>query len=236
MGTLVDSENTVKKARENKITLNNFKEEGYEITEEELEQAIRETQNEIRYIKGEKRHQDALFTRILTEKLGLDLTEKEIIRIESKFNKFLFENMELIEGTREILDYLNEEGIEVVLISNGRTKEVEDRLNKFDLKEYFSETLTSEEIGKRKHRLEPFKRVLETREVETDQILMVGNRKDEDAHAKRLGMKAVLFKPQEKLRREEDTIEPDYEIESLKEIKEIIQRENSGEKDQYQQS
>lgn len=49
-------------------------------------------------------------------------------------------------------------------------------------------------------------------------------------------MKTALFKPQEKLRREEDAIEPDYEIESLKEIKEIIQRENSGEKDQYQQS
>jgi len=222
MGTLLDSISAVEKARQEQVTLHNFRQEGYELDPKELERAINWAENTVRTLKGEERHKKGVFTAHIARYLGLNLTREEQVRIENKWQQFFLNNLELIESAREILDYLRETEIEVVLVSNGRREEIEEKLEEFELKDYFSQIISSEEVGQMKSELEPFRYLLKERAIDSSQCLMVGNRKDEDAHAKRVGMKTAILKPYKEVKREKDVIEPDYELDSLLEIKDIL--------------
>lgn len=180
----------------------------------------------MRSLKGEERHKKGIFTAHIAQHLGLNLTREEEIRIEDKFHRFFLDNLELIEDARGILEFLAETEIGAVLISNGHKQEIDDKLEKFDLRQYFSLVISSEEVGRLKSELEPFRHLLEAKDFKPEQCLMVGNRKDEDAHAKKLGMQTAILKPYEEVRREEEVVEPDYELDSLLEVKDIIKSQN----------
>lgn len=87
----------------------------------------------------------------------------------------------------------------------------------------FDVVLYSTGVGAEKSAVEPFEVFLRKTGLDGEECLMVGNRVDEDTYAKEVGMKTVLLtkNASEPIG---EKMEPDYRIQELDELKDIIQK------------
>lgn len=225
-GTLVDTYKAVEKAREENVTLKILREEGHEVEKEELERALKSTERRINQHKGSERFKPGLFNLILSEELGNDVTEEKASRMDEKFFDKLLDILELTPGAKEILEYLKEKDIQLFLLSNSREKVMKKKINKFDLNKYFDEMFSSESAGTVKSGHEPFKKLLKETEIPPENILVVGNNPKEDALAKKFGMQTALLYDYLESSGKGEQFEPDYGLDSLMDIKDIIESQD----------
>lgn len=197
---------------------------GYEISREQYEKISKETSQifDKKYWGDSDRHKPGNFMKMFFDLWGKEAPEKDLKDIGKAYIDTFVETMELMPHAKETLDFCEERNLFLGLITNGTQERAQKLLSKFDLKNYFEIVLPSTEYGE-KSTLEPFEVFLEKTEFDPEECLMVGNRLDEDMHAKRVGMKTVWIKKgREKVGKE---VEPDFIIEDLLKLKAIIENE-----------
>ncbi|MFP4116262.1 MAG: HAD family hydrolase [Candidatus Aenigmatarchaeota archaeon] len=218
--TLISSERALEDARDRQFEA--IREEGYELSREKYEELCEKTSEiyDKKYWGDENRHNPRNFMEVFFDVWDKEASEEEMERIGKAFIEGFVENMELIPGAHEVLKFCESKGLYLALISNGRKEYIMKLLSEFDLGDYFETVLPSSEYGE-KSTLEPFKVFLGRTDFEPENCLMVGNRKDEDVHAKKLGMETVwIDRGREEVGKE---LEPDFRIENLEELKGIIE-------------
>lgn len=225
-GTLVDTNTAVKKLRENDTTYKLLRKEGYDVDKEEVRKALKRTDKKVKSVKGVQRFQPGFFQLVLSKELDYDISDENAARIEEKIYSKILENLELISGAKEILEYLKEKEVKLFLLSNSRKKAMNGKLEKFDLRKYFDRVFSSEESGTVKSGYEPFKRILNEVDIPADEILMVGNSLGEDAIANEFGMITALLMDYIDCGGDGEEFVPDYELNSLLDLKEIIEEKN----------
>lgn len=127
------------------------------------------------------------------------------------------ENAHLYKGTEQVLEYLDEKGVKLALVSGTNKEEFRrQQLNEFGIYPYFSyiDFLPHSDTKN-------FQPILKQFKVKPEEVLVVGDRiTSEIKEAKKLGMKTcrVLRGPEKNFVPENELETPDYTIEELIEI------------------
>lgn len=146
---------------------------------------------------------------------GIDGPEFEEI-----FHDFLAVSAEPVSGAHELLTNLYGK-YKLFATSNGPFKQQDFRLEKADMKKYFSRLFISEAVGAMKPSKEYFDYCIENANAKKDEIVLIGDSLTADiAGGRNAGIKTVWFNhdrtdiPENKIW--------DYYVESLDEIKNIL--------------
>ena len=139
---------------------------------------------------------------------------------EEVFHDFLAVSAEPVSGAHELLTYLCGK-YKLFATSNGPFKQQDFRLEKADMKKYFSGLFISEAVGAMKPSKEYFDYCIENANARKDEIVLIGDSLTADiAGGRNAGIKTVWFNhdrtdiPENKIW--------DYYVESLDEIKNIL--------------
>ncbi len=131
------------------------------------------------------------------------------------------ENSRLYEGVVETLEYLDQKGIKIALVSGTNKEELRrQELNDFGIFPYFKYIDFSPHEDRK-----DFTRVLKLFNCQREEVLVVGDRiTSEIAEANKLGLKTcrLLRGPEGKLIPENELEKPDYEIENISEVRYLV--------------
>ena len=128
-----------------------------------------------------------------SKELGIKLSKKQSKNSYKNFQKFFLKNITLIPDAKRVLETIRKRGYKVALITNSAGKHAKASINYFKLKKYFDFIIISEEVNAVKSELKPFKLALQRLRLRPDECLMIGDKLDEDAYAKRVGMRVCWF-------------------------------------------
>ncbi len=201
--TLTDSQSAIKVLNEkmsNYTILNTF---GVKCSIKEYLEARNKTEKEkVTKFKGNIiRHIKGRYFKELARNLGKELSWKDAEKMEDRFTEQYDKMIKLNPGARDTLDFLKFKGIHIALISNVKMERIQRQLNNLAVLKYFDFIVTSFEAGGEKSSLKPFKLFLDkanaVQKTKPEECIMVGDRADEDAHAKEMGFYAVLFNPKD---------------------------------------
>lgn len=121
----------------------------------------------------------------------------------------------LIDGTKEVLEALYQQGYRMHIITNGFEEIQHIKLKNSGIEKYFEEIITSERAGVKKPHEQIFLHSLKLANARADDAIMIGDDLPVDIlGAKSVGMKQVYFNPEGITHQEEIT----KEIKSLKEM------------------
>lgn len=164
------------------------------------------------------------FYPMLCEALGIKLSKKELDKQYREFLEYVNKHQTLMPCAKEILVFIKSKGLKLAIISNLSKGLYFITAKRFDLKRYFNVILISEEIGYRKSELEPFRMALKKFKLRPEECLMIGDKLDEDAYAKKLGIWVCWIKSRPEYIPRKEIEKFDFEINSLLELKEIINK------------
>ena len=125
---------------------------------------------------------------------------------------------ELNEGVLEMLDFLSKRKLKKAILTRNSRKSVETVLCKHNL--HF-EYIVSREDAKPKPAPDPIFLLSKKMEIHTDHLLMVGDYKYDIMCGKAAGTRTVLLRYNEYV---ETEVTPDFEITSIREIIELVER------------
>lgn len=128
-----------------------------------------------------------------SKELGVRLDKKQSKNAYRSFQKFFLKNITLIPDTRRVLETIRKRGYKVALITNSASRHAKTSIAHFNLRKYFDFIIISEEVNAVKSELKPFRVALQRLKMKPDECLMVGDKLDEDAYAKRVGMHVCWF-------------------------------------------
>ncbi|MFW5902531.1 MAG: HAD family hydrolase [archaeon] len=204
-----------------------MKERGLEVEWDEYLEALEEMKDILkeRHTGKVEMHQVDVPVRIMFDLLDIKASEEEIKEIGEEFYRNYCKRQELKEGVYEVIEYCKNKGKILGCISNGNKISTNVRLKKDDLKREFDIVIYSTGAGAQKSELKPFKIFLEKTNLAGRECLMVGNRRDEDMHAKNFGMKTVLITEDERESKNKKSREPDLKFRNLLEFREALERE-----------
>lgn len=126
-----------------------------------------------------------LWTELLCNRLGINYSKELSDKWEAEFRKYMNSRLKLMEGAKDILEYLKSKNYSIFLFTNSARKTAESKLEKFGIRNYFNDVFISEEIGA-KSSVQPFKTILEKIGAKAEECIMIGNQMDEDIFAKKL--------------------------------------------------
>jgi putative hydrolase of the HAD superfamily len=140
------------------------------------------TKEELRY----KRFEETLKKlKVNQPNLGLEIGEEYIVRSPRKTN--------LISGTKEVLEYLNEK-YSLHIITNGFKEVQYIKLNNSGISTYFQNIIISEEVGYNKPHIKIFRHAESLAKTSSAQCLMIGDDFEPDVKgALNAGWKAIYF-------------------------------------------
>ncbi len=125
----------------------------------------------------------------------------------------------LCEGTIPMLDYLQNKGYVMHIITNGFPEVQYIKLENSGLKKYFDEIIVSEEVGHKKPHIEVFSAALFSASANKSESIVIGDDLEADiGGARNAGIDQVYYNPDEIPHGEETT----YEIKHLVEIHNIL--------------
>lgn len=221
-GTLIEQHSIMERI-DDEFNIPFLKNKGFEIESADFKKAKEETDKKIEqesYRKNKGVYDLDLWTKLICERLGIPYSKELSEKWDAEFRKYIYSKMKLMEGAKEILEYLKTKGYKLALFTNSTKENAKIRLEKFGLEKYFDFVFVSEEIGA-KSSVQPFKTILEKTGAKPEECIMIGNRMDEDIFAKKAGMKTVLLEDsRQKYFKEME--EPDFRIRKLEELKKIL--------------
>jgi len=133
-----------------------------------------------RYEKGEIKREDIFVNRFVTllETINFSADPQKIS--EDYFHE-LSKGHELVEGAREILEYLKCKGYLIYATTNGISKTQHRRIREAEIEQYFNGVFVSEDVGCQKPNKEYFDFVLKNcSENDKSKILIVGDSQSSD--------------------------------------------------------
>jgi putative hydrolase of the HAD superfamily len=157
--------------------------------------------------------------------LGQNLTPDLLKKVEEAYTESVLEiPSELVEGSLEILKYLNNEKYKLGLICNtGRSpgRVLRKLLEYYHISEYFNVMTFSDELRIRKPDPEIFLFTLKKLKSTPSSSIHVGDELETDIKgAKSVGMTAIHLN---RINNPHKEIQPDYSIRKLKEIKKVVE-------------
>lgn len=220
-GTLTDQHSTLENIEKN-FDVPFLVKNGFNVELKDFKKAREEADREAEknYIKTKGVYDTVLWTKSICLRLSIPYSKKLFDEWEIEFKKYMASRLKLMEGAKELLEYLKSKNYSLSLFTNSTRKNAETRLEKFGIRKYFDSVFVSEEIGA-KSSVQPFKNILEKTGATPGECMMIGNKMDEDMFAKRVGMKTVLLEDSRQNYFKE-TEEPDFRIKKLEELKNIL--------------
>ena len=173
-----------------------------------------------RYRNGYIRQEELRLKRMWLTLLDFRITDEALARqLSELFLQLLPTRTILFPDTIEILEYLQDKGYMMHLITNGFEKTQHSKLESSKLDHFFREVVTSESSGSLKPRREIFDFALERTGASVEESIMIGDSIEVDiAGAMGVGMDQVHVNynhgPQE--------LKPTYTVTTLKELKEFL--------------
>lgn len=218
--TLTDVSEVMKRVDE-EFNVPYLKKLGYNISLEKWREARKKLDEEIDRNKPDIVKKPGGWMYLMSITLGINIPMEKCIEEEKAFDSYIIKNSKLMLNALKILNFLKDQGLKLVLLSNWKKVAVEEAIKYHNLLRFFNLIIYADEIGYDKSSLVPFKVALNELHYPPNEVIMVGDRLDEDAYCKRVGIKFVWFS---KIKREfYRTIEGyDFEIKDLTELKPIV--------------
>lgn len=151
---------------------------------------------------------------------GLDATEAYCLRASDLFLDFCATKPGLVDGARELVDYLSGKGYRMHLCSNGFHEVQYRKLRACGLETAFHTVILSEDAGFNKPDLRYFDYAFVKAEARPETTLMIGDNFDTDIlGAQRAGMRTAYFNRFPEFPTPSPT---DYEVTSLRQLMDIL--------------
>lgn len=152
-----------------------------------------------------------------------NITEEDL----EKIDMLLLESHILDNETRETIVKLFEDGFYLGIISNNSIRNVEYILEREGIKKYFNKIIVSEEVKERKPNLKVYLKAFEDipKEEYADIVFVSDELLEDLIGVKVLGVNTVWYEQDinnEWKKKEEVLMEPDYKINSMKELLDIV--------------
>ncbi|KXA95762.1 hypothetical protein AKJ37_06595 [candidate division MSBL1 archaeon SCGC-AAA259I09] len=133
------------------------------------------------------------------------------------------ENLQVYDGVRETLSYLNSQGLRLGLVSDANRKNVQARLERTKLGKYFDTTVSRERTGKTKPEPEPVKSALNDLGVDPENAMMVGDSLRRDiAPGKGLGMVTAHAEYGDRNLESEEGPESDFGLQNPRDLVDLL--------------
>ena len=150
-----------------------------------------------RYSKGEISRDYLIierFRRPLSFGKGLDVTEAYCLEASDRFLDFCSSKPGLVEGAKELMDYLKDKGYRLHMCSNGFHEVQYKKLRACGLHDHFDTIILSEDAGYNKPAPEYFNYALQRSGAKREATLMIGDNFNTDIlRAKRAGLATAYF-------------------------------------------
>lgn len=156
--------------------------------------------------------------RLLFDELGIDLQPEKVTAL---YEKKLGIGHYFIDGAEEIIKSLFGK-YRLYIVSNGATKVQESRIADSGITKYFENIFISQDIGYDKPDIRFFEHCFGSIDgFSKDKAIIVGDSLSSDIQGGiNAGIKTVWFNPHNNI---SDTVKPDFEITSLKELFKILE-------------
>ena len=176
-----------------------------------------------RYSKGEITRDYLIverFRRPFSFGYGLSTDEAYCLEASDRFLDFCSCKPGLVEGAKELMDYLRDKGYRMHMCSNGFHEVQYRKLRACGLYEYFDTIILSEDAGYNKPAPEYFDYAFKKSGAKKESTLMIGDNFQTDIlGAKRAGLRVAYFNRYP----EYPATEPiDYEVSSLRQLMDIL--------------
>ena len=176
-----------------------------------------------RYSKGEITRDYLIverFRRPFSFGEGLNTDDAYCLEASDRFLDFCSCKPGLVEGAKELMDYLRDKGYRLHMCSNGFHEVQYKKLRACGLYEYFDTIILSEDAGYNKPALEYFDYAFKKSGAKKESTLMIGDNFQTDIlGAKRAGLRVAYFNRYP----EYPATEPvDYEVTSLRQLMDIL--------------
>jgi putative hydrolase of the HAD superfamily len=161
----------------------------------------------------------------------LPLLAKEFLRIYRKELENVYKKDTRKKELKRLLKYFKDRGKKLGVISNGRQFDVKNATKWYGIHRYFDFIIASEKVGVEKPNEKIFEYALNIVKKPPEKVVYIGDDPKKDIEpAKKLGMKAILFIPPKKFRKEmpwrkykvKISVKPDAVIRKISQLKEIV--------------
>lgn len=149
-----------------------------------------------------------------------DITKEQSLDINQDFMGRVSSRKNIINGAKEILDYLQPR-YNMYVLSNGFQEVQDKKIHNAGVGHYFKKVILSDQVGKNKPHPIIFDYALQQAGVSKGDCIMIGDNINTDIiGAKNSGMDQVWFNPKKVA--DSNGISPSYTIESLDELRCIL--------------
>ena len=226
-GTLLDFYNPERSAR---LYARIFNKHGFRVSLSQV-RSVREreflTQMKENYGNA-KRHgkQHMLMERVLTA-LKCSVSDNELQNMAREYGSFMQRFYHLYPGTKSTLLKLKKDRMRFAIVSNGNRAWANDQLERFSIRSLLDAVIVSDDVGKEKSDLVPFEVALKELGVKPGECMMIGDRLDEDMHAKKLGILTCHAAYSYQLPVVGEAIKPDFVIHDIRGLPSVVRKLNS---------
>ena len=150
-----------------------------------------------------------------------------MVNIYREFNEKNHDELaKSFEGIEEALKGLKEIGVKIAVVTSKRRLLAERGLKLFKLKEYFDVIVTPEDTLLHKPNGEPVAKACQLLDIKTSEAIMVGDSHNDILCGRNAGSKTCLVKYTALAIEDLNKYNPDYVVEDLVELVNIVSKEN----------
>lgn len=196
--TICDTSNTYNKIRSQIPAI--FAKHGIDITPEKYAFFSFKVRNDLRKeLKGDiKRHSPGLHEKQIVKETGMIISEEEAQKIDAEIFDLFLGNLSAKNGADKFLLEAKKANKKIIVISNSNKNRLYAEITALGLMKYFDRVICSQECGYEKSDLVPYAIALEeairNKWIDSiSNILVIGDREEEDGSARRLGIKVDLI-------------------------------------------
>lgn len=181
----------------------------------------RKKADKIYSLQKSKKHVPGHYYSVIATEANWKIPFSRCKKMDDEYYKIFIQRLTLDPDGVRLIRMLKKKGYFIGIISNGHKRNVIPILRRYQLNKLFDTILISFDIKSQKNELKPFRKLLFDYGFSSKEVLMVGDRLDEDVRAGELGIHTVWIK---RKKRYQSGIErkPDYTITNLNEVKHII--------------
>ena len=162
------------------------------------------------------------FRRPLSVGQGLEVTEALCLEMSDKFLDFCSSKPGVIEGARELMDYLKQKGYRMHMCSNGFHEVQYKKLAACGFRDYFDTIILSEDAGVNKPSPLYFNYAFKVSCADRETTLMIGDNLQTDIQgALSAGIDALLFNRWQ-VSVGESAVKPTFVVDKLLDIKKLL--------------